>query len=293
MPFGKQVDFRSLLLGSPAVAKTGKKRKNEAKRKYTAKTADRHELYQLSVQSTEHELKFIEKAFKRHRSGSPTTLREDFCGTALFSCAWVLSSDDRQAVGVDISRETLDWAREHNVQPIGNAAKRLTLLEDDVRTVRPGKFDVINAMNFSYWIFDTRKGLREYFERVHAALQKGGMFVLDAYGGWESHQPMKEPRRIDAGFTYVWEQGSFDPITSLVVNHIHFEFKDGSRIKRAFTYEWRFWSLPEIRELLLEAGFSEVVVYWDQSEDEDKEKYRPSETAENQPGWLAYLVALP
>ena len=48
-----------------------------------------------------------------------------------------------------------------------------------------------------------------------------------------------------------------------MVNHIHFEFTNGSRLKRAFTYEWRLWTLPEIRELLGEAGFSRSTVYWE------------------------------
>ena len=104
---------------------------------------------------------------------------------------------------------------------------------------------------------------------------------------------MLEPRKVKAGFTYVWDQDSFDPITHDVVNHIHFEFKDGTRLEKAFTYEWRFWTLPEIKELLLEAGFSDVTVYWDQAEVGEDEDYRPSSRAENQPGWLAYLVALP
>jgi hypothetical protein len=104
---------------------------------------------------------------------------------------------------------------------------------------------------------------------------------------------MEEPRRIPAGFVYVWDQDSFDPITQRVVNHIHFEFKDGTRMEKAFTYEWRFWSLVEIKELLLEAGFREVLTYWDRAESQQDEDYRPTKRAENQPGWLAYLVGLP
>jgi hypothetical protein len=103
---------------------------------------------------------------------------------------------------------------------------------------------------------------------------------------------MLEPRKISAGFTYVWDQDQFDPITHACTNHIHFEFKDGTKLKKAFTYEWRFWSIVEISELLTEAGFSEVRVYWDRAEDGEDEDYRRTTKAENQPGWLAYIVAL-
>jgi hypothetical protein len=102
---------------------------------------------------------------------------------------------------------------------------------------------------------------------------------------------MVEPRNIRGGFTYIWDQSEFDPITHRVKNHIHFHFRDGSRLERAFTYDWRYWTLPELRELLLEAGYREVRVYWDTSEDDEYESYRARGRAQNRPGWLAYLVA--
>ena len=105
-------------------------------------------------------------------------------------------------------------------------------------------------------------------------------------------QPMQERRRIRGGFTYVWDQNKVDPISHDVLNYIHFEFKDGTRLERAFEYDWRFWSVPEIRELLLEAGFSDVRIYWDTSTDDAKDMYRERARAENQPGWLAYVVAV-
>lgn len=269
-----------------------KLRSARARRTYTAKTADRHELYQLSVQAPDSEVEFMTRTFRKLYGRRPIEMREDFCGTALFSCAWVKAAPDRRATGVDICGDTLAWGRAHNLAPLGTAAARIELLQQDVRAATRRKFDVINAMNFSYWIFRTRDELRHYFSCVHKALGKEGLFFLDAYGGWESQEPMQERRKIDAGFTYVWDQSSFDPIGHAIVNHIHFEFRDGSRLDKAFTYEWRFWSLPEIQELLREAGFSEVRVYWDTSDDVDVERYRPRARADNQVGWIAYLVAV-
>jgi hypothetical protein len=103
-----------------------------------------------------------------------------------------------------------------------------------------------------------------------------------------------ERRRIKGGFTYIWDQNQFDPISHEVVNYIHFEFKNGSKLERAFEYRWRFWTLPELVELLKAAGYSDVRVYWDVSDlDKDEEEdYRPRLRAQNQPGWLAYLVAV-
>jgi hypothetical protein len=272
--------------------KQGQSRKLKKKSKFTAETADRHELYQLSVQASTYEVDIIERMYKSAYDARPTTMREDFCGTALLCATWVKSDPERTATGVDFCADTLAWGRLRNIEPLGENAKRVSLLQEDVRAERPGHFQVINALNFSYSTFRTREELCGYFKRVHASLETEGLFLCDSYGGWESQEPMLEPREIAAGFTYIWDQNSFDPITHEVVNHIHFEFKDGTKMDKAFTYEWRYWTLPEMKELLVEAGFSEVRVYWDTADDEDEEDYQHMKRAENQPGWLAYIVAL-
>lgn len=280
---------------TPSANKSGtassSRRSRPAKPTYTAKTADKHELYQLSVQAPEHELEFIDKTFKKLFRKAPLTLREDFCGTALFCATWVKSHAERRAVGVDISKSTLAWGKAHNIDPLGEPASRVTLLCDDVREKRRARFDVINAMNFSYSVFRTRDEMRRYFAAVRGGLGPSGMFVLDAYGGWESQEPMREPRKVAAGFTYVWDQNRFCPISHEVVNYIHFEFKDGTKLDKAFTYEWRYWTLPELTELLHEAGFQHVDVHWDVAPDDEEEQYKVLRRAENQPGWLTYLVA--
>ncbi len=269
---------------------TGQK-KRRPKVEFTAKTSDKHILYQMSVQDAAVEVDFIAKSFKAIHRRAPLTLREDFCGTSLICCHWVKSHEERTATGVDIDPKVLAWGREHNLAPLGDAAERVTLLQQDVRDASKSRFECICAFNFSYWIFTTREQMREYFVGVRKALTQDGVFCLDAYGGWESVEPMYERRQIKRKFTYVWDQDSFDPITHRIVNYIHFEFKDGTKLEKAFRYDWRFWSLPELQELLLEAGFSSVQVYWDRSESEDEENYRPTKRAQNQPGWLAYLVA--
>lgn len=271
--------------------KSQSKSKKDKKAKYTAATADRHELYQLSVQAADTEVEVLDDLYKKEFGEIPLRMREDFCGTALLCATWVKSNPERTATGVDLDEPTLAWGRERNIAPLGEDQARVTLIQDDVRSVREGKFQVINALNFSYSVFRTRQDLRTYFERVRESLEDRGLFLLDNYGGWESQEPMEEPRRVTGGFTYIWDQNSFDPITHEVVNHIHFKFKDGTRMDKAFTYEWRYWTLPELQELLLEAGFSTVRVYWDLADDEEEEDYQPVKSAENQPGWLSYLVA--
>lgn len=273
-------------------AKTSKAAERATRPVLTAANADRHDLYQRAVQNPADEVKFVAKTFRELRAREAIALREDFCGTALFSACWArLTPPARTATGLDIDPEVLAWGRAHNLANLGELEPRVRLLEQDVRVPTAADYDLVTAFNFSYWCFKTRDALRAYFAAVHASLREDGLFFLDAYGGWESHEPMTEKRSIDGSFTYVWQQAKVCPIDNGVVNHIHFRFKDGTRLERAFTYDWRLWSLPEISELLAEAGFASVSVYWDVASEGEDEDYQPRRSADNQPGWLAYLVA--
>ena len=52
---------------------------------YTARTADRHELYQLAVQSPDEDAAFLARYHEKLTGRPLRVLREDFCGTAALS----------------------------------------------------------------------------------------------------------------------------------------------------------------------------------------------------------------
>jgi len=262
--------------------------------KSLAEQADRHSLYQESVQCVEAEIDMIDENFKKLRGQHATSLREDFCGTASTSCEWVRRRSSNIAVGVDLDRDVLDWGRSHNVHNLTNSAqKRLTLMNSDVLTVKTAPTDMVIAMNFSYQIFKTRIELKEYFSCVYKTLTQDGVFFLDAFGGYEAFREMEESTEFD-NFTYVWDQHRYNPVNGDVTCLIHFTFPDGSKMKRAFSYHWRLWTLPELQELLAEAGFRRIQVYWEGTDEKTGEgngEYLPTKIGDADAGWICYLSA--
>lgn len=258
-----------------------------------AEKADIHELYEESVQNVENEVAFLRDTFRERTGRVAHTLREDFCGTASLACEWVKQGPDFSAVGVDIEPSVLEWGRQHRIGRLQTEEQaRVRLIEADVQTVETPQVDILVAFNFSYWIFQERAQMLNYLKRCHQALKDDGLMFLDMFGGPESQEETKEKTK-HGDFTYIWHQARFHPVSNYMKCHIHFKFKDGSRIKKAFTYEWRLWSAPEIRDLLLEAGFSNVTVYWE-GEDEDGEgngEFSPDERGEADLAWVAYIVA--
>ncbi|BAO44029.1 class I SAM-dependent methyltransferase [Thiolapillus brandeum] len=261
-----------------------------------AEQADRHDLYELSVQCSEAEVDFVSETYRELRGRDARILREDFCGTANVCCEWVRRHQENRAIGVDLDQDVLDWGRKNNLSRLNKEQQaRITLINDDVLCAQTDQPDILSAMNFSYWLFKDRDTLRQYFSRAYQSLKNDGIFFLDIYGGYESFRECQEEREIETPLgdvTYIWEQADFNPINHDLTCHIHFHFEDDSRLDKAFSYHWRLWTLPEIRELLEDSGFK-VTVYW-QGWDEDGEpdgEFHPATDADSDAGWIAYIVA--
>ena len=266
-----------------------------------AARADRHALYERAVQCPEAEVEFLAETFAALRARPARSLGEDFCGTAALCRAWVGRGGASTALGVDSDPRVLAWASQRLATLPAETAAQARLCEADVRaTVAGGAgagLDLITALNFSWWLISERDGLRRYFQQVRRRLAADGVFVLDAYGGYDAVREITEARAVEddgsGAFTYIWEQADYDPVSGVMLCHIHFAFPDGSRLDRAFSYRWRLWTLPEVREVLAEAGFARVTVYW-QGWDADGEPdgvFRPAARGTADAGWICYLSA--
>ena len=266
--------------------------------------ADLHYFYEAAVQGVESDLDFAVKVFKSKNKRAPKDVREDFCGTAALACEWVNRSAAHTAVGVDIDQPTLDWGAEHNLKYLKENSGKIELLCADVMTAKTPAVDMLFALNFSFCIFKTREQLCNYFKKARAALRKDGLLILDIYGGTESIEAKLEPREIEKhvatdgkkipSFTYIWDQSEYNVIDHHVVNYIHFKIPGVGKVDKAFTYDWRLWTLPELQELLLEAGFKSAEVYlhgWTKDGESD-EIYRKRTTYENSMGWVAYIAGV-
>ncbi len=249
------------------------------------RNADRHTLYEISVQRPHVIAGFIDELFDHIWHKSPVVLREDFCGTANLASHWIQTNPSRYAIGIDMDSDVLSWADDHNRKPLGSSAKRLNLICADVMKTHGPRADVVVSLNFSHFIYKSPDRLLAYFKHARRNLKPQGLFIIDAFGGAGSIEPCIDERPFSE-FDYLWEQKSFDPLTNEIVCHIHFRFRNGQVMKRAFSYHWRMWSLPELRELLLKAGFNDIGIYFE-SEDGFVDKLDIA----SRHAWVAYIVA--
>ena len=93
--------------------------------------------------------------------------------------------------------------------------------------------------------------------------------------------------------SYFWDCDDFNPLTNECQYYIHFKV-NGQKHEKIFSYDWRMWSIPEIKEILLDAGFSNVITFWE-GEDEDGDgdgEFYVSRKEENCESWVTYIAAV-
>ncbi|XVF05192.1 hypothetical protein REPUB_Repub05bG0150600 [Reevesia pubescens] len=233
-------------------------------------------LYQQSVQSPKGDISYLQKFFLMYVGGRlPLHLQEDFCGTALFRISLfhgnVLKSHEAKLVSFmpqELIRNIQLEESDNNskiaaIDP--NMHEGSTSLSNEESIKAESKIpaqDIVCAFNYSCCCLHKHTELVLYFKHVLEALsRKGGIFVMNLYGGMSSEQSLRLQKRFP-NFRYTWEQAEFDIIERKTRISLQFHLqKKQKRLRHAFSYSWRLWSLPEINDCLEEAGFRSVL-FW-------------------------------
>jgi hypothetical protein len=124
--------------------------------------------------------------------------------------------------------------------------------------------DIVCALNYCICLLHSASDLSLYLRKVRSGFgSKGGIFVADLLGGSGAEASVNVIRKNQVtGAEYQWEQVGFDPVTRLVHAYLSLRHRQSRRTaRRAFHYHWRLWTIPEIKALLLSAGFSDVKVW--------------------------------
>lgn len=239
----------------------------------------------------------------------PTRLREDFAGGAAIAGAFVAMEEDHRALAVEIDPATAAWAREQFAMEHADRLSDLQVVTADVLALSRPKVDLTCALNFSAFIYHRRVELLGYFRAVRRGLRRGGVLVMDVFGGPGAHRVGVQSREFEAAIppgmawnrpgamakvTYFWEQKSFDAATNRIDCRISFKTADQILLNDAFVYDWRLWSPAELTELLSEAGFTSITVWcdsYDPTTGQSDGVYQPIDHLPEREDWIAYISA--
>lgn len=245
------------------------------------------DLYELCVQSPAELVSMLESVHgggkDRAPSPGPLVLGEDFCGSGATSLAWLKSappaSPRRSAVACDLDPAAIARLRRASkTLPEAAASTKPPGLKCFARDVVTGKppldsktaaADIVFVGNFSIGYIHTRGTLVKYFKRSRARLKRGGVVIVDTYGGATSHTTgsLKRKFKLSDGRTvhYTWQQRAANPITAMVENALHFRVEHKGEIIQdipdGFVYQWRLWTVPELHDAMTEAGLRRIQVF--------------------------------
>ena len=260
---------------------------------------DKFALYLASVQDPLSDIERVGLIYEEIFSKTAQKLREDFSAAFALSCCWVQSDKQRSAIAIDIDHDTIEYGKKNYLANLSvNEQTRM-----DVRVgnaiVQTEPVDIIATFNFSYNLLHERSELLSYFRKCHSSLNEKGMLIIDNFGGSDSEELVIQETFIDnndyiSPFTFEFERKSFNPITRRAQYSINFIYPDGPELMDAFKYDFRMWSIPELRDIMKEAGFSKSLVYWETPEGETvaENDFYASEKEENTSSWNAYIVAI-
>lgn len=255
-----------------------------------ADKANKHKVYQLILQSPEADVELMQTIYQCSTGLEARHLREDFCGTGFTLASWIAREECFTGEGFDIDPDPVDWGWQNNFSGLINAESRAVLHTKDVRVASIQPPDIRCAFNFSYWVFSQRNEMLGYFKAAWRDLSDHGMFIIDVTGGTDSLN--EEAFESEVGeITCVWQQQNFSPVDHTADLTLRFRFADGSEIEPPYRYRWRVWSIPELTELLFEAGFSTAEVWW-QHDELDGIGYQTTNKGQNDPCWVACIAAL-
>lgn len=236
---------------------------------------DRHTLYEACVQRPGICAALLRGLWGRSGAG---VLREDFCGTAAVSREWTKLGAGFEAMGVDLDAEVLEAGRarsvrtgvEGRVQLVSGDATAAAGAEDDATSA-----DVVYVGNFSIGEIHEREVLVRYLRASERRLRPDGVFVCDTYAGESAFRTGYAQRthavEADVADGYrgirvhcIWEQREADLLNARVCNAIHFRVEQRGEVTHelfdAFVYRWRLWTVPELRDAMIEAGFARADV---------------------------------
>jgi len=253
---------------------------------------DKYALYLQSVQSPDTDAEFLRATYQELRKRQPKILREDFCGTFQLCIEWAKLNTRHQSFGLDLDPEPLQYGREALQKMPSGLRARVQTLEMNVLDPKGPRSDLTVAMNFSYFIFQTRSEIVNYFRRARRSLNENGLLFLDVFGG-SACADANEEKTVYPNFNYYWHQHGYDPVTARAKFSIHFKPKGMRKIEDVFTYDWRMWTIPELREALHDAGFTKSHVYWEGTNRRGGGNgvFTRTEKGEECQAWIAYLVA--
>ena len=203
----------------------------------------------LTTKQISAEVSFIEKSLGIQHGGVVLDLG---CGSGQHAVE--LASRGYNVVGYDLSLTMLAMAADEAQE----RGQKINFLQGDMREMAfEEMFDGVFSWGTSFGFFDEEKNI-SVIQRVHRALRKGGLFLLDVYNRDFICARLPSLAWFEGDGCVCIDDAQFNSITSRLRVKRTIMVEDGT--SREVEYSVRLYSLHEIGRILHEAGFKVVEI---------------------------------
>ena len=187
------------------------------------------------------------------------TVLDAACGTGKIAVA--LAKDGYTMTGSDISEDMLMEARKYSLE---NGLRFLPFIcqnMTDLSVHRPLDAVISTCDGVNY--LTTHKDVSHFFSSAYRCLKPGGLLLFDISSEYKLQNILGNETftEITDDYVYIWNN-AYDPVSRLIDMELTFFVKKGDTYTR-FSEEHiqRAHSVDELRELLINAGFSIEGIY--------------------------------
>lgn len=206
---------------------------------------------------------------KRHLTGN--NILELACGTG--DLAVFLAKEGFTVTGLDLSEEMLSVAD----QKAFDNKVEIAFLQGDMRELPEiNAFDGVTCYSDSLCYLKSEEEVLQAFKGVYSNLKVGGHFLFDVHSPYQITEGFLDYSFHDQteNFAFLWD--SYPGETPLSVSHyLTFFIKEGESFQRYDElHEERTYDLATFKKLLKEAGFKNIQVFGDFTDEAPIDKTR-------------------
>lgn len=209
---------------------------------------------------------------KRHLPADTKEILELACGTG--DLAVKFAQDGYDVIGLDLSEEMLMIASERAFA----ADTPVQFVEGDMLDLSEvGQYQAVTCFSDSICYMQNREQVQQVFDEVYRCLEEAGTFIFDVHSTYQIDTIFPEYSyhyQTDA-FAFLWD--SYPGEKKHSIEHFLTFFvqqEDGSFERSDELHQERTYPLEAYQMLLESAGFSEVGVYADFTDDAPTEESR-------------------
>ena len=203
------------------------------------------------------ETNYILNSFERYGTGKINNILDVGCGTGAHTIEF--ANLGYNITGIDVDKQMIDLAK--------TKTNKINFIYDEINKHKfNNKFELVFSFFYVVNYIETIKELNDFLSGVYKNIGKGGIFVFDGWNGNRIPVDPPQKKEIIIKEKNFYAKGYLYPNYDAFNNASLFNYKinindNGKEVKYENTLPQTYWSPLVLKQLLYDAGFTDVIIF--------------------------------